>query len=78
MRGSPFLMPVYGAGWLFGRSVRFREAVGCIVAGAGALPLVLASGGLCESGAVGVGMRGIAVRLACAACECGSGEWWTA
>ena len=39
MRGSPFLMPVYGVGWLFGRGVRFREAVGCIAAGVGALPL---------------------------------------
>ena len=33
-----------------GRSVRFREAVGCIAAGAGALSLVLASDGLCGSG----------------------------
>ena len=36
-----------GRGWLFGRSVRFREAVGCTASGAGALPLVLAGGGLC-------------------------------
>ena len=31
---------------------------GCIAAGVGVLPLVLVASGLCESGAVGAGMRG--------------------
>ena len=64
MRGSPFLMPVYGAGVAFwqecaavksgmlhggvcGVRVRLGGVAGCIAAGVGALPLVLASGGLC-------------------------------
>ena len=48
-----------GRGWLFGRGVRFREAVGCTAAGAGILPLMLVCGGLrCEATGVVMGVAG--------------------
>ena len=53
-----------GRGWLFGRGVRFREAVGCTAAEAGALPLVLASDGLCGAQAWFGGAAGCAAECA--------------
>ena len=42
-----------GRGWLFGRGVRFREAVGCTAAGVGA-----GMRGYCEAAGVVMGVAG--------------------
>ena len=52
-----------GRVWLFGRGVRFREAVGCTAAGVGALPLALASGGLVRCASMVRGSGGLRSRV---------------